>query len=123
MRNRHPPGAPERDHPAAVAEPAGLHDHLLPRRAGNATSTAEERDLMIAPTAVDLIEMGNLALQQGNVVLACRQYEESLVIWRTLDDGPSIAHTLGRLRMLELNPASTSNGPAQSLAHVVLGAR
>jgi quercetin dioxygenase-like cupin family protein len=59
---------------------------------------------MIAQTAVDLIDMGNLALQQGNVALARWQYEESLIIWRALDDAPGIAHALERLRALEGDP-------------------
>jgi hypothetical protein len=65
---------------------------------------------MIAQTAVDLIDMGNLALQQGNVALARWQYEESLIIWRALDDAPGMAHALERLWTLEGNPPSTKWG-------------
>jgi hypothetical protein len=61
---------------------------------------------MIAQTAVDLIDIGNLALQQGNVALARWQYEESLTIWRALDDAPGMAHALERLRTLDGNPPS-----------------
>lgn len=62
---------------------------------------------MIAQTAVDLIDMGNLALRQGKVALARWQYEESLVIWRALGDARGMAHALERLRMLEGNPPSS----------------
>ena len=74
---------------------------------------------MIAQTAVDRIAMGNLALQQGNVALARRQYEESLILWRALDDAPGMAHALERLRTLERLPnraPSPSDNPFPGLA-------
>jgi hypothetical protein len=55
----------------------------------------------IAQTAVDLIDLGNLALRQGNVALARQGYEESLVIWQALDDEPGMTHARGRLQLLE----------------------
>jgi hypothetical protein len=56
---------------------------------------------MIAQTAADLIDMGNLCLLQGKVALARWLYDESLSIWRALDDAPGIAHALERLRRLD----------------------